>query len=54
MPGLDLVVSRLNGRLDVYYLVGEDEKEMVLRARNQRELAFAREHWHLAFTHGTA
>jgi hypothetical protein len=54
LPGLDLVVFRLGGRLDVYYTLGEDEKEWVLRASNREEMVLSRERWGFAFTVGEA
>jgi hypothetical protein len=54
LPGLELVVFRLGGRLDVYYTLGEDERKAVLRANSREEVALCRERWGLAFTHGEA
>ena len=54
LPGLELVVFRLGGRLDIYYMLGEDENEWVLRASNREEMELCRERWGLAFTHGEA
>ncbi len=54
LPGFELVVFRHGGRVDAYYMLGEDDDEWVLRANNREEMALSRERWGLAFTHGGA
>jgi len=54
IPGFELVVFAFNHRLDVYYMLGEDNREAVLRVSNTEELEHGREKWRLAFTCGQA
>jgi hypothetical protein len=54
IPVLELVVFAFNHRLDIYYMLGEDEREWALRVNNIAELELGREKWRLAFTCGQA
>ncbi|MDI1479530.1 hypothetical protein [Polyangium sp. y55x31] len=51
--GLELVVSRLGGRITVGYMLGSDNDVILLRAR-QDDMERSRDLFHLAFTWGEA
>ncbi|MDC3955484.1 hypothetical protein [Polyangium jinanense] len=53
LPGLELVVSRLFGKITVGYMLGTDGDEVLLRARRD-DMERSRELFHLAFTWGEA
>lgn len=53
LPGLELVVSRLFGRITVGYMLGTDNDVILLRAR-QDDMERSRELFYLAFTWGEA
>ncbi|MRG93815.1 hypothetical protein [Polyangium spumosum] len=53
LPGLELVVSRIGGKITVAYMLGEEGDEIMLRAR-QDDMERGRELFHLAFTWGQA
>jgi len=52
-PGVELVVSRLGGRITVGYMLGKEGDEILLRAR-QDDMERSRALFHLAFTWGQA
>jgi hypothetical protein len=52
--GIELVVFRLGGRLDIFYMLGCDENEWVLRTDNAEDLAIYRARLGFAFTRGEA
>lgn len=54
LPGLDLVVFRLAGRLSIHYVLGPPGEEIVIRTREEAELEDCRAIWRLSFTRGEA
>jgi hypothetical protein len=53
MPGLEVIVSRIAGRLAVGYMLGADGDELFLHAK-QTQMERSRQVFGLAFTYGQA